>query len=454
MRRLKPAPQQALEHQHEEPPTSDAGVVDVLVEDEITEELAAGAVLGEQTEEAGAAVDGLNELHEVLSDASTSGEITDATVKIAQIAAEHFFASVGYQPKAPVALESANAGRLVMESIAEGAKKIWAKIVAALKKALAWVKGIWAKLTARGKQASAMAEEVTKKADAAARGEPPEDVVKDAPVDKDDAQTKAWTEKMSQHEPIKPSPPSAASSPMAAQHRAEEIKRKLQELGAGTDKGKEHDLGYMLAMTTRLAKNMMLAPGQLQVDAKELAHYAVEPFLLRYSPHGRILSFQLTQKVSDTERQTTTLPLHKKISCTLGAAVEGPEAVYQYLNVPHLVSASPRVETNGELQHRSESDVKALADSAKALIEVGERYHDIQGKIEDVTRDLIKKAEASMNGSAPDNSEEAKAQRAIISAGANWLMKPAAEFADYTFSAGMKILALCTLLIADNYAKA
>ncbi|MNU19633.1 hypothetical protein D3C71_78650 [compost metagenome] len=454
MRRLKPTPQLALE-QHEEPLVNDdATVVDVVVDDEIADELAAGELLGEQTEEAGAAVDALNDIHGALSEATTSGEISDSAVKIAQVAAEHFFAVVGYASPAPVALESANAGRLVMESIADGAKKIWAKIIAALKKALAWVKGIWAKLTARGKQASAMAEEVTKKADAAARGEPPEDVVKAQTVDKDDVQTKAWTEKMSQHEPIKPRQPSAASSPMAAQHRVEEIKRKLQELGAGTDKGKEHDLGYMLALTTRLSKNMMLGTGQLQRDAQELAHYAAEPFLLRYSPHGRILAFQLTQKVSDTERETSVLPLHKKVSCTLGAAVDGPEAVYQYLNVPHLVNASPRVETNGEIQHRSESDVKALADSAKALIEIGERYGDIQGKIEGATRDLIKKAEASMSGSTPNNSEEAKAQRAIISAGANWLMKPSAEFADYTFSAGMKILALCTLLIADNYAKA
>ncbi|MNU19551.1 hypothetical protein D3C71_77800 [compost metagenome] len=119
-----------------------------------TAELDDAADFNEQIADAGDVTDSLLEIKETLTD-ETSGEITEATLKIAEIATEHLFASVGYtHPR--VALEDGEedkepkdvktGAKNLVEKITTGAKAIWEKIIKAIEKARTWLTEFFRKL--------------------------------------------------------------------------------------------------------------------------------------------------------------------------------------------------------------------------------------------------------------------------------------------------------------------
>lgn len=132
-------------------------------QEDFTAELAEITLLDEQVEEAVDVTQGLDEVADVLTSAP-EGELTDAAVKLAAVAAESLFASVGYA----VALEDdsgkLDSGKSLLDKITDGAKAIWEKIIQAIDKAREWLTGFFLKLLDRSarvkKNALALAQKL------------------------------------------------------------------------------------------------------------------------------------------------------------------------------------------------------------------------------------------------------------------------------------------------------
>lgn len=132
-------------------------------QEDFTAELAEITLLDEQVEEAADVAEGLDEVADVLA-AAPEGELTDAAVKLAAVAAESLFDRVGYA----VALEDADgkldSGKSLLDKITDGAKAIWEKIIQAIDKAREWLTGFFLKLLDRSgrvkKNALALAQKL------------------------------------------------------------------------------------------------------------------------------------------------------------------------------------------------------------------------------------------------------------------------------------------------------
>ena len=142
---------------------------------EVTEEAAAQSDEAAQTEEAGEVVEALESIAEAMKLSAANGGLDKHAAHAIGIATEHMYQRVGLKTSSMPALESfggtssrVGATKLAMEDIKEQAKKIWAAIVAAFKRAIQWaidfynkIFGAWEKLEKRADALATKADGVT-----------------------------------------------------------------------------------------------------------------------------------------------------------------------------------------------------------------------------------------------------------------------------------------------------
>ena len=133
---------------------------------EVTEAAAEGEAADAQVEEATEVAEALESLADAIGVAASNGGLNRQAAAAMSIAVEHMYNRVGIAAQPMPALESfggtssmVGATNLAMEDIKEQAAKIWAAIVAAINKAIAWAEDFFNKIFGS-------AEKLEKRADA------------------------------------------------------------------------------------------------------------------------------------------------------------------------------------------------------------------------------------------------------------------------------------------------
>jgi hypothetical protein len=133
---------------------------------EVAESGADGEAMDAQKEEAEDTMEALESIRDALVVSAANGGMDRHSAKVVSIAVEHMYARVGISTPAMPAMESfgssssrVGATSLAMETITESIKKIWDAIVAAMKRAIAWVSEHFTKIFG-------LAERTVKRADA------------------------------------------------------------------------------------------------------------------------------------------------------------------------------------------------------------------------------------------------------------------------------------------------
>lgn len=135
----------------EAPPAAESAETELL---DVAESAEEGAAEEAATEEAVEAVEALESYVTALEAAAENGGLDRHGARVLNIGLESIYTKLGFSnPKAAVSMESfggstskAGATTLALEDVKEKIKEIWKSIVAAIKRAIAWVKGHFDKM--------------------------------------------------------------------------------------------------------------------------------------------------------------------------------------------------------------------------------------------------------------------------------------------------------------------
>lgn len=149
---------------------------------ESTDEEADAASMSDATDEAVEVTEALESIRDILAASLPNGGISKTDAGVLKVAVESLNDRVGLgalaQPfpdaeQFDTVSSRMRATKLACESISENAKKIWEKIIAAIKAAIAWLVERWQQFTLNAEKLAKRAEEVIKMAEGT-KGEPKE----------------------------------------------------------------------------------------------------------------------------------------------------------------------------------------------------------------------------------------------------------------------------------------
>lgn len=133
--------------------TAPASIEAAEAEAEVVDNATEGDDLNDSIEEGGEVVEALESIADALKISAANGGLDKHSAHVVGIATQYMYGRVGLKAKAMPALESfggtstrIGATQLAMEGIKEKAREIWAYIVKAYKKVLAWATGHFRKL--------------------------------------------------------------------------------------------------------------------------------------------------------------------------------------------------------------------------------------------------------------------------------------------------------------------
>ena len=376
--------------------------------DDFTAEVQEIATLDSMLQDASDVAQGLHEIKAVLSSVP-SGHVSEAATTIAAIASEHMAATAGLD----LALEAQDKTQpeKLIGKITDGAKKIWESIIAAIRRAVTWVKEFVRKLmdsSAKTKQQAQQLAERAKKT----TGQLKSQAIKNAAL----AHTL-----------------SIGGKPVAANDAAKQAHITLLTAA-----------GFLDAVQSKALYDEVFIKSVTGPDAKPV-----------YSPKTLKSIYKTDRVVGGGDKKleyATSVEMlgGKAITIQLGKeTLEGPSAYRMLQHTPYLGNYSSANPSGEELQALSASDVVKIAASAVEMADAVHRFKEAATHLEQLADRLIDAAndvKTRTYSSHPvyrsiqkDNETEAEqyrqelltAQRSFLSSAPRWLVREPSEMANY-----------------------